>query len=151
MVGPLVLDSFEQSKCESTVVIRDSHGRARTSAQKAGCVGSNRLSVFCADNRRNIVHALSAGDVRPDAIEKLLAATACGPEMKLVSMRFTLLNLRGNILAWPKSLESLTTQYLLTELPAQAEGRQSQAIRQWLVQQVHRFLPVNCLLGVSSL
>ena len=126
MVGPLVLDSFEQSKCESTVAIRDSHDRARTSAQKASCVGSNRLSVFCADNRRNIVHALSAGDVRSDAIEKLPPATACGPETRLASMRITLLNLRGNILAmakqvnlaWPKSPESPTTQYLLTELPA---------------------------------
>ncbi|RDL38255.1 Uncharacterized protein BP5553_02595 [Venustampulla echinocandica] len=81
----------------------------------------------------NTAPARSAGDARSDAIEKLPAAIAYGLETIFAFMRF-ILNLRGIILArakqlalaWPKVPEN---HYLLTELPAQAEGRQSRAIQ----------------------
>ena len=48
-----------------------------------------------ADNRRDAVRALSAGDVRSDAIRKAPAATACGQEATLAYMSIILLNVRN--------------------------------------------------------
>lgn len=38
---------------------------------------------FRADNRRNTVHPLSAGDARSDAIGKFPVIIVCGPELEL--------------------------------------------------------------------
>jgi len=102
------------------------------------------------DHRTIAVHALSVRDEKSDVTEKPLAAIAYGPETQPASMRIIRLNLRSNIPAKDKHLDS---QYPLALLPAQAESRQLKALRRvyWRqVQQLHRPLRAICLFERSS-